>query len=102
MPPLLGLGFRFGEWTHDRALAVPRHCPGRGCFCLSKAPEGWRSPKVGAWTRHADGREASWSAAVLCRFPAWHWVELGSAPVPGRVLAVNSFVLKGHNPNSRG
>ena len=28
--------------------------------------------------------------------------ELGSAPASGRVLAVNSFVLKGHNPNSRG
>ncbi len=49
-----------------------------------------------------DEREVSWSAAVLCRFPAWHWVELGSAPVPGRVLVMNSFVLKGRNPNSRG
>jgi hypothetical protein len=68
MPPLLGLGFRFGEWAHHRALAGPRHCLGRGRFCLSKAPEGWRSPKAGARPRRADGREASWSAAVFCRF----------------------------------
>jgi hypothetical protein len=40
------------------------------------APEDWRSPKAGARFRPPGSREASWSAAVPCRFRV--------QPVPGR------------------
>jgi hypothetical protein len=83
MPPLTGLGLRFGEWGHHQALAGPGHCPGQGCFWLSKAPEDRRSPKAGAWIWRTDKREASWSAAVFCRFLQATSGRVGERPRPG-------------------
>jgi hypothetical protein len=38
---------------------------------VTKAPEGWRTPKPGGVADVLANREASWIAVVLCRFGVW-------------------------------
>src|SRR6266478_784038 len=49
----------FGSWLQSAFVAASAR---------SKAPEDCRSPKAGAVAQRARSREASWTAAVPCRF----------------------------------
>ncbi|OQB89341.1 MAG: hypothetical protein BWX84_02456 [Verrucomicrobia bacterium ADurb.Bin118] len=102
MPPLPGLGIRFGEGVHHllhwrhQALSWAR------LFLLVESARGQAQSK--SWRMDpARGRTRS---VVECGSPlplsGIALDGIGERTCSGACLAVNSFVLKGHNPNSRG
>jgi hypothetical protein len=65
---------RLGVRQSPAAFTLAKPDSSRGSLAASEArapsiaPEDWRTPKAGAQSQQPGNREASWSAAVPCRF----------------------------------